>query len=62
MVVRRWIGLRWRTDLRAVIGDVRATETELFVSIHDGLVSLDPATGDIVWWSHVDGSHWGLPT
>lgn len=49
---------RWRTDLSAVVGDVRAIETELFASIHDGLVSLDPATGDIVWWSQVDAGLW----
>ena len=52
---------RWRTDLRAAVGDVHATETELFVSIHDGLVSLDPATGDIVWWSQVDAGLWTPP-
>lgn len=52
---------RWRTDLRAAIGNVQATATELFVSIHEGVVSLDPATGDIVWWSQVAAGLWTPP-
>lgn len=49
---------RWRTDLRALMGDVVAVDRKLFVSIHRGLVALDPATGEIIWWSHVDGGLW----